>query len=226
MSSSERGPVSLLRDGSAVLSDFFALSCPDGVGADPGSGALSGASKAGSQDGRQAGPCSHGAGADRPRADRSARHCADVRAGRFSSSLRRQRARPHAADSCTLAGHCRLADRRQEALWLLVAGAYGSAGSHSESAAEARRLRQKRVGVCCQHWLARCCCFWRPSSLPESSWRLASRAPAVRGRFSIASSAPAAAKNLPSCPRRRFARWHWVCSAWPLSRPSSSACSC
>ena len=37
--------------------------------------------------------------------------------------------------------HCRLADRREEALWLLVAGAYGSAVSHSGSAAEARRLR-------------------------------------------------------------------------------------
>ena len=34
-----------------------------------------------------------------------------------------------------------LADRRQEAPWLLVAGACGSAVSDSESAAEARRLR-------------------------------------------------------------------------------------
>ena len=54
--------------------------------------------------------------------------------------LRRQRARSHAADSRALAGRCRVADRRQEALWFLVAGAYGSAGSGSESAAEARRL--------------------------------------------------------------------------------------
>ena len=45
-------------------------------------------------------------------------------------------------------------------------------------------------------------------------------------RSSIASSAPGAAKNLPSCPRRPFARWRWVCSEWPSSRPSSSACYC
>ena len=43
------------------------------------------------------------------------------------------------------------------------------------------------------------------------------------GRFSIASSAPGAAKNSPSCPRRPFVRWHWASSAWRSSRPSSSA---
>ena len=31
------------------------------------------------------------------------------------------------------------------------------------------------------------------------------------------------AKNSQSCPRRPFARWHWVSSEWPSSRPSSWA---
>ena len=44
--------------------------------------------------------------------------------------------------------------------------------------------------------------------------------------FSIASSARGAAKNSPSCPRRRFARWHWESSAWRSSRRSSWAWCC
>ena len=56
--------------------------------------------------------------------------------------------------------------------------------------------------------VARCCCFWSPSSLPESSWPSVSRAPEAPVPFSIASSAQNGAKNLPGCPRRRFVQWH------------------
>ena len=69
---------------------------------------------------------------------------------------------------------------------------------------------------------ARCCCSWSPSSLPGSSWPLASQEPEAPIPSSIASSASCGANNSCGFPRRRFVRWHWVCSGWPSSRPSSS----
>ena len=194
------------------------------VGANPGGDALSGASKARAQNGRQAGAGGDSAGADRPGADRSADEFADVRAGR--PPVCRQRAHHTLQVPAPSPG---------VAEWPIVG---------KRSMAFGRRLMP-----ICPHW-CRACSRSSVSWLETALGMVASIGGALllflvafiiagiimafgesgarkRARFSIASSAPAAAKNLPSCPRRPFARGACrVCSAWPLSRPWSSACSC
>ena len=121
------------------------------------------------------------------------------------------------------AERCRVAGRRREGPWSLVAGPCGSAGSRSEHAAAARRPGHEGAGGGCQHRR-------RAAAVPglvhhcrdHHGLRPVGR-PRAPGPSSIASWASGAAQNSQRFPRRPFVRWHWAFSGWPSSRPSSLA---
>ena len=157
------------------------------------------------------------------RADRGAHGGADGLAGRFRSWLGRQRARQHLADSRALARRRRVAGRRREGLWSLVAGPHGSAGRHSEPAAQSSAIWPGRRWGWLPASAARCLLFLFSFIVAGIIMAFGqSGAASTRSIFGRIMG-PGAARDLQRCPRRPFVRWHRASWGWPSSRPSSSA---